>query len=163
MANWIMWHCHAFDYFTPLTLYQVLQLRDKVFVQEQQSLYGDLDGMDIHCLHLMGHDDTDDLVAYARLLAPGDRYPEAAAIGRIVVAAEARGQGLGQELVAQAITECQRHFANCDIMLSAQLSTVGLYEGFGFKVVSPPYDDGGIEHVDMRRIHPANVDKEAAE
>ena len=36
-------------------------------------------------------------------------------------------------------------------MLSAQTDAQALYESFGFGVVSEPYDDGGILHVDMRR------------
>ncbi|XLM20795.1 GNAT family N-acetyltransferase, partial [Chromobacterium piscinae] len=151
MANRIAWHCHGFDGFTPLALYQVLQLRDQVFVVEQQSIYGDVDGVDTHCLHLSGRDDGGRLVAYARLIAPGEKYPDAAAIGRVVVAPEARGQSLGKALMAQAVAQCQIHFAGQPIMLSAQCDASALYESFGFKPVSEPYDDGGILHVDMRR------------
>ncbi|MEN3030617.1 GNAT family N-acetyltransferase [Chromobacterium amazonense] len=151
MANRIAWHCHGFDGFTPLALYQVLQLRDQVFVVEQQSIYGDVDGVDTHCLHLSGRDEAGNLVAYARLIAPGEKYPDAAAIGRVVVAPEARGRSLGKALMAQAVAQCQIHFAGHPIMLSAQCDASGLYESFGFKPVSEPYDDGGILHVDMRR------------
>lgn len=151
MANRIAWHCHGFDGFTPLALYQVLQLRDQVFVVEQQSIYGDVDGVDTHCLHLSGRDEAGNLVAYARLIAPGEKYPDAVAIGRVVVAPEARGRGLGKALMAQAVAQCKIHFAGQSIMLSAQCDASGLYESFGFQSVSEPYDDGGILHVDMRR------------
>ncbi|KIA79621.1 effector protein [Chromobacterium piscinae] len=151
MANRIAWHCHGFDGFTPLALYQVLQLRDQVFVVKQQSIYGDVDGVDTHCLHLSGRDEAGNLVAYARLIAPGEKYPDAAAIGRVVVAPEARGRSMGKALMAQAVAQCQIHFAGQPIMLSAQCDASGLYESFGFKPVSEPYDDGGILHVDMRR------------
>ncbi|WP_434656386.1 GNAT family N-acetyltransferase [Chromobacterium violaceum] len=151
MANRIAWHCHDFDGFTPLALYQALQLRDRVFVVEQRSIYGDVDGVDTHCLHLSGRDDGGRLLAYARLIAPGDKYPDAAAIGRVVVAPEARGQGLGKALMAQAVAQCQIHFPGKPVMLSAQVDACALYQSLGFKPVSAPYDDGGIPHVDMRR------------
>ncbi|MCP1291283.1 GNAT family N-acetyltransferase [Chromobacterium sp. S0633] len=151
MANRVAWHCHRFDGFTPLALYRALQLRDRVFVVEQQSIYGDVDGVDLHCLHLSGHDDGGRLLAYARLIAPGEKYPDAAAIGRVVVAPEARGQGLGKALLAQAVAQCRAHFPQAAVMLSAQTDAQALYESFGFCVVSAAYDDGGIPHVDMRR------------
>ena len=152
MANKIAWHCHGFDGFTPLALYQALQLRDQVFVVEQQSIYGDVDGVDTRCLHLSGRDDAGRLLAYARLIAPGEKYPDAAAIGRVVVAPEARGRGLGKALMEQAVAQCQSHFPDAPVMLSAQVDASSLYASFGFLPVSEPYDDGGILHVDMRRV-----------
>ncbi|WP_047243050.1 GNAT family N-acetyltransferase [Chromobacterium subtsugae] len=151
MANRIAWHCHGFDGFTPLALYQVLQLRDRVFVLEQQSLYGDVDGVDTHCLHLSGRDEAGRLLAYARLIAPGEKYPDAAAIGRVVVEPAARGQGLGKALLAQAVAQCQARYPGRAIMLSAQQDASAMYAAFGFEPVSEPYDDGGILHLDMRR------------
>ncbi|OHX13417.1 GNAT family N-acetyltransferase [Chromobacterium sphagni] len=151
MANRIAWHCHGFDGFTPLALYQVLQLRDRVFVLEQQSIYGDIDGVDTHCLHLSGRDEAGQLLAYARLIAPGEKYPDAAAVGRVVVEPAARGQGLGKALLAQAVAQCQAHFPGRAIMLSAQCDASAMYAAFGFLPVSEPYDDGGILHLDMRR------------
>ncbi|UTH75820.1 GNAT family N-acetyltransferase [Chromobacterium sp. IIBBL 290-4] len=150
MANRIAWHCHGFDGFTPRALYQALQLRDRVFVVEQQSIYGDVDGVDMHCLHLSGRDEAGNLLAYARLIGPGGKYPDAVAIGRVVVAPEARGQGLGKALMAQAVAQCHAHYPGQTLMLSAQCDASGLYEAFGFQPVSEPYDDGGILHVDMR-------------
>ena len=151
MANRIAWHCHGFDGFTPLALYQVLQLRDRVFVLEQQSLYGDVDGVDTHCLHLSGRDEAGRLLAYARLIAPGEKYPDAAAVGRVVVEPAARGQGLGKALLAQAVAQCQARYPGSAVMLSAQCDASAMYAAFGFEPVSEPYDDGGILHVDMRR------------
>ena len=68
-----------------------------------------------------------------------------------MVAPEARGQGLGKALLAQAVAQCRAHFPQAAMMLSAQTDAQALYESFGFGVVSEPYDDGGILHVDMRR------------
>ena len=151
MPNPVRWQCHGFHDFTPLALYQVLQLRDQVFVVEQQSLYSDIDGIDTDCWHLSGRDAHERLLAYARLIAPGVKYPDAVAIGRVVIPPHARGSGLAKPLMQQAVAHSERLFPGRAIMLSAQQDKLGFYEQFGFRTVSEPYDDGGILHVDMRR------------
>ena len=151
MASQVQWQCHDFGGFSIDALYEVLQLRDQVFVVEQQSIYGDIDGTDRHCWHLSGRDAKGHLLAYARLIAPGDKYPDAAAIGRVVIPPRLRGGGLGKPLLMQAISHCQRLFPAAAIMLSAQAERQGFYGAFGFVPVSAPYDDGGILHLDMRR------------
>lgn len=150
MAGVIEWQCHGFQDFSVSALYEVLQLRDQVFVVEQQSIYGDIDGVDTDCWHLSGRDDTGRLVAYARLIAPGVKYPDAAAIGRVVIPAHLRGSGLGKPLMHQAIQHCQRLFTGYPVMLSAQVDRQDFYAALGFEPASAPYDDGGILHRDMR-------------
>lgn len=151
MASFLQWQCHRFDGFTLQTLYEMLQLRDQVFVVEQQSIYGDLDGLDQQAWHLTGRDGAGLLVAYARLLAPGVKYPDAAALGRVVLDPVRRGTGLGFHLLNEAVQHCEQLFPGKPIMLSAQVSAQGFYHAFDFVPVSEPYDDGGILHVDMRR------------
>ena len=91
------------------------------------------------------------MLGYARLIAPGVKYPDATAIGRVVLEPAARGKGLGNQLLAEAVAHSLRLYPGAPIMLSAQTAAQGLYERFGFVAVSAPYDDGGILHVDMRR------------
>ncbi|GGY12187.1 GNAT family N-acetyltransferase [Paludibacterium paludis] len=150
MASLIQWHCHDFNGFTPETLYQALALRDRVFVVEQRSIYGDIDGRDPDCRHLAGYAGDGRLVAYARILAPGVAYPDAAALGRLVVDPSLRGQGVGRQLLARALEEAARLHPG-PVMLSAQTRASGFYASFGFVPVGEPYDDGGIEHIDMRK------------
>lgn len=151
MASQVRWYCHGFDDFGVRQLYEVLQLRDQVFVVEQQSIYGDLDGLDQRCWHLSGRDGSERLLAYARLLAPGVKYPDAVAIGRVVIAPYRRGGGLGRQLVQQAIHHCEQLYPGRAIMLSAQCDKQGVYASRGFVAEGEPYDDGGIDHVTMRR------------
>lgn len=151
MPNPLQWQCHGFTDFTLHSLYQVLQLRDQVFVVEQQSIYGDIDGVDLDCWHLSARDAGGRLMAYARLIEPGVKYPDAAAIGRVVIPPYARGSGLAKPLMQHAVRHCEKLFPGRAIMLSAQQEKQGFYTLFGFAPVSAPYDDGGILHVDMRR------------
>lgn len=149
MASQVKWQCHGFDAFGAQALYEVLQLRDQVFVVEQQSIYGDVDGLDQHCWHLSGRDGDGKLVAYARLIPPGVKYRHAAAIGRVVIPARLRGSGLAKPLMTQAIRHCQRLFPQHAIMLSAQAGLQNFYRCFGFAPQGDTYDDGGILHLDM--------------
>ncbi|MXR35959.1 GNAT family N-acetyltransferase [Craterilacuibacter sinensis] len=151
MATSLTWHCHGFDGFSIHTLYAALALRDRVFVVEQDSIYGDIDGVDPDCLHLCAYDGQGRLAAYARLIAPGDKYEGASAIGRVVLEPALRGTGLGKALLAEAVRQCESHWPDSPVMLSAQADKLGFYQTFGFKAVSEPYDDGGILHVTMRR------------
>jgi len=120
-------------------------------VLEQQSIYGDLDGLDQQALHVVGCNGNGVLQAYARILAPGDKYSDATAITRVVVDPALRGAGIGQQLMTEALLQCQQRFPSVAQQLSAQVSSLGFYQALGFQTISAPYDDGGIEHVDMRR------------
>ena len=151
MASLLKWQCHTFDRFSLASLYQMLRLRDQVFVQEQQSIYGDLDNLDHAALHVCGYDAQQKLLAYARILAPGSKYPDMVAIGRVVIAPERRGHGIGRQLMQQVLQQCQQHFPGINQQLSAQLAIVNFYQSLGFNLVSAPCDDGGIAHVDMLR------------
>ena len=46
------WICKTFDELTPDELYDILRLREAVFVLEQNCLYEDIDGIDRGSLHL---------------------------------------------------------------------------------------------------------------
>ena len=132
-------------------LYDLLQLRDQVFVVEQASIYGDLDGLDRPALHLLGRDGRGARVAYARRLPPGSKRDGEVAIGRVVIAPAGRGQGLGKQLMQLALDTAARHFPGTPLWLSAQVDKIGLYRQFGFVDQGDAYDDGGILHRDMCR------------
>lgn len=151
MASLLQWQCHDFEGFSLATLYEMLQLRDRVFVLEQQSIYGDLDGLDQKAWHICGRDGNGRLLAYARLIAPGDKYPDAVAITRVVVDPSLRGRGIGKFLLGEALQQSVQRFPAVAQKLSAQVSAQALYLGLGFELISAPYDDGGILHVDMLR------------
>ncbi|BEV72752.1 MULTISPECIES: GNAT family N-acetyltransferase [unclassified Paludibacterium] len=151
MASLLNWQCHRFNDFSLEGLYAMLRLRDQVFVLEQQSIYGDLDNLDQPAWHVCGHDARGQLLAYARLLAPGDKYEHAVAITRVVVDPSLRGQGVGRQLLAESLRQAEQRFPTVMQKLSAQVSALAFYESFGFVVASAPYDDGGIMHCDMTR------------
>ncbi len=132
-------------------LYSLLKLRSAAFVVEQNCAYQDIDGADPHALHLLaGWRAPDALAGCLRLLPPGVKG-DAARIGRVVVAPEARGSGLGRGLVAEALAEAHHRWGGVPVTLSAQGHLVDFYGGFGFAADSEPtVDECGIAHVEMR-------------
>ncbi len=145
MIDW-QWKC--FGELDTKALYAVLLLRQAVFIVEQQSIYHDIDVADESSLHLQAFDNSHQLMAYARINY--SRLPLGeVSIGRIIVVRECRGQGLGSILIRECLDKCALEYPDATIKLSAQIHLVKFYEQFGFGAEGNPYDDGGIEHVDM--------------
>lgn len=145
------WQWLAFDQLGPTELYQVLAARQAVFILEQQCLYPDLDGYDQNAHHLLGWQTVDGqrrLAAYLRCLAPSAKYTEMS-LGRVLTTMAARGGGLGRELVAQGILHAERLHPGHAIRIGAQHRLERFYQSFGFVTVSAPYDEDGIDHIDM--------------
>lgn len=129
-------------------LYGLLQLRQAVFVVEQQSIYLDADGRDQQAWHMLCTADGA-LAAYQRLLPPGASYPESS-VGRLVVHPERRGRDLGRELVRRGIAHNLARWPGHDICISAQAHLQALYGSFGFRAEGGEYLEDGIPHRKMR-------------
>jgi len=142
--------CLSFDQLHTDTLYEILQLRQQVFVLEQQCFYADLDGVDTKCFHLWGSKGGK-IISTARLLPPGLIYSEAS-IGRVCTAIEERKNGEGKKLMENAIAHCHQLFGETPIRIGAQLYLENFYRGFAFEKISEPYDEDGILHIKMLRI-----------
>jgi ElaA protein len=128
-------------------LYAVLALRQDILVVEQSSPYADLDFLDQTAEHLLATTDAG-LVGYARCHAPAKDRTDGS-FGRLVVARQYRGQGLGQELVTRILARLAQ--APCsDVAIGAQLYLEQFYSRFGFARDGQPYDDVGVLHVNMR-------------
>lgn len=149
MAN-IQWSIHAFKELTVEQFFDVLKLRVDVFVVEQQCAYPELDEYDRHpdTKHLSGRNEVGQLIGYSRLLSPGVRYSEVN-LGRFVVKVEWRKQGVGHQLLRQAIQEISRYWPGHAMRISAQDYLQAFYEQYGFVRVSDLYLEDGIPHVEM--------------
>ncbi|PWC52336.1 GNAT family N-acetyltransferase [Azospirillum sp. TSO22-1] len=137
-----------FGDFTTAELYAVLELRQRVFVIEQASLFADIDGRDREADHLLACGEDGALHGYLRVFAPGI-VGKAASLGRVVVGEAARGSGLGRALVAEGLAFLALRHPGADVAISAQKHLQRFYGALGFETVSQPYDDAGIPHVDM--------------
>ena len=126
------------------TAYDVWRLRQQVFVVEQDCPYPDLDGRDLepttrHVVLLDEHQ----VVGTLRVLDDGGW----ARIGRVVVAPSARGRGLAAVMMDEAMALC----GDREVRLDAQTGLTAFYQGYGFEVAGPEFDEDGIMHVPMVR------------
>lgn len=141
------WIVKNFHELTTAELYQIIQHRVNIFIVEQQSIYEDLDNHDQNSLHIF-YQEKGKIVAYARLLPPGEKYEEVS-FGRVVVAREKRGTGLGKELVAFTMQQAKERWATTNIFIEAQNYLKSFYEEFGFVATSEPYELDNLPHIDM--------------
>ncbi len=145
----VSWRLAAFGALSGADVYDMLQLRQRVFMLEQAIPVLDADGMDAQALHLLGRE-AGELVAYARIFAPS-ALGGAVKIGRVVVPETARGSGLGRALMVEAAARAAELAPGAKVMVSAQAHLRKFYESLGFAVTSAVYDDHGVPHIDMVR------------
>jgi ElaA protein len=145
----VQWVLKKFEELSPYELYAILQLRNEVFVVEQNCVFQDADDKDQNSYHLMGFNDKK-LVAYTRLVPAGEMY-EQPSIGRVVTSPSVRANGFGKELMIESIAAVQRLFGKLPIKIGAQLYLKKFYNSLGFEQVSDVYLEDGIEHIYMIR------------
>jgi ElaA protein len=141
----VEWRDRAFAELTAAELYAILALRARVFVVEQACAYLDPDGLDPVARHLWAEADGR-ILAYLRIIPAGAKYAERC-LGRVATAPEARGTGLGRELVRRALASC----GDAPLRIGAQAYLESFWAGFGFVRASDVYDEDGIPHLEMTR------------
>lgn len=142
--NWVH---KKFNELSAPELYAIMQLRNEVFVVEQNCVYQDADDKDQASVHLCGWD-NEKLVAYTRIIPPGISYTEAS-IGRVVISPAYRKTGSGRQLMKESINLTHILF-NCSVIrIGAQVYLTDFYQSLGFVQCSPPYLEDGIPHIEM--------------
>ena len=142
--NWIY---KNFDELTARELYAIMQLRNEVFVVEQNCVYQDADNKDQLSMHLCGWD-AEKLVAYTRNIPPGISYKEAS-IGRVVTSPAYRNTGAGRQLMKESIRLSFSEFKSSQIKIGAQVYLIKFYQSLGFIPCSDEYLEDGIPHIEM--------------
>lgn len=140
-------HIKHYDLLTKDELYEIMKLRNEVFVVEQNCVYQDIDGKDTTALHLCYYDQGE-LVAYLRILNRGTSY-EDVSIGRVLVKASHRDQKLGRLIMDESIGYIKTELDEPSIKISAQAYLKKFYTSLGFEVVSDEYLEDGILHLEM--------------
>jgi ElaA protein len=143
--SYFIWH--NFDSISKEELYDVLSLRQRVFIIEQDCFYEDLDYSDQDANHLLLYEDKK-LIGYSRVFSPGVKY-DAASIGRIVTDLDYRGMGYGKSITQESIQFLKNNFPESDISISAQYRLVDFYENLGFEREGSVYLEDDIEHIKM--------------
>ena len=145
----ITWYHKHFKELNTTELYQILQLRNEVFIVEQHCPFQDLDDKDLKCYHLIGFDtESQKVMAYTRIVPAGISFEEAS-IGRVITSPLARKVGIGKQLMNKSIELLEELYGGVSIKIGAQLYLKKFYESFGFQQVEEVYLEDGIEHILM--------------
>lgn len=117
-----------------------------VFCEEQGvTLEAEQDGRDHEALHLVVLD-SNRVIGTCRLLMDG----RAARLGRMAVAVDRRGTGVGAALLVETDRAAEAAGASL-IRLHAQTYARGMYDRAGYEVRGEPFMEEGIEHVTMEK------------
>lgn len=131
----------AFDELSRMELHELLALRSRVFVVEQEiTEEPEVDGLDPKAHHLLMWD-GEALVGTTRLLL--GRQP--IKVGRVAVERSHRGLGLGSQMMNAVADFLGQRCAK----LHAQSHLEDWYEGLGWRRNGPNFDIVGISHVRM--------------
>ena len=148
MSDDLRWREEPFAKLTPAELYAICALRQRVFVVEQNCVFVDADGYDPLARHLWAEGEGA-VRAYLRIVPAGLKFAEVS-LGRVVTAPEARGTGLGRELMRRGLASV----GALPVRIGAQAHLEKFYGELGFLRASEPYDEDGIPHVEMMRAAP---------
>ena len=143
------WEIKKFKELSVDELYRILELRNNVFVVEQECIYQDCDRKDLEAYHLFCIE-NDKIIATLRILEKGISYDEIS-IGRVVVDKLYRRKNLGRKAMEMAIDFINNTYGNSPIRISAQVYIKEFYESLGFKAVSDIYLEDDIPHIEMIR------------
>lgn len=141
------WELKKFEELKVEEIYQILKIRNEVFIVEQQCAYQDCDGKDENSYHLYLQDNGE-IIAYLRILKKGVSYDEIS-IGRVLVHKNYRGKGISREMMLKAINFIELNLNEKEIKIQAQSYLVNFYRSLRFKEASNEYLEDNIPHIDM--------------
>ena len=123
-----------------------LELRRVVFVEEQDvPIHEEVDGEDGICTHVLATM-NDKPIGAARFQYIGAK----AKIQRVCVLQEARGTGLGAELMCGILIIIKSEGKVQAAILGSQIHALVFYQKLGFEAYGDEYLDAGILHRDMK-------------
>lgn len=139
-----MWYIRKYCELELHELEQIFQLRQSIFLIEQESFFKDIDGKDAEAIHLFRKID-DRIVAYSRIINFSDKVT----LARVTVNINHRGNGAGRNLVEKGLSVIEDMFPGKDIHIIAMSYLREFYTSFGFETVSDVYIMDNHEHEDM--------------
>lgn len=136
-----------FDELSVKQLHQIYQLRVAVFVVEQNCAYQEVDEIDGRARHVW-LEKNGQILAYLRIYQNDSHLH----LGRVLVHSNFRKHGYAKQLLHQSLDYIRQHYTQTILEIAAQSYLLPFYRSFGFKEVSTPYLEDGIEHVDMQLL-----------
>ena len=150
MNSSIVWKIKPFSKLSTEELYQILKIRQEVFIVEQTCYYLDADGYDQQAVHIWAEKEGE-ILAYSRVFEPGIKYKEAS-IGRVLTNPNYRKNKLGKILIRFSINTIEARFRTQSIRISAQDYLLHFYSEFGFQDTGKKYLEDDIPHTEMVRV-----------
>lgn len=150
MKSSIVWKIKPFSKLSTEELYQILKIRQEVFIVEQTCYYLDADGYDQQAVHIWA-ESAGEILAYSRVFEPGIKYAEAS-IGRVLTNPKYRKNNLGKILIRFSIDTIEARFRTRSIRISAQDYLLSFYSEFGFEDTGKKYLEDDIPHTEMVRV-----------
>lgn len=126
-------------------MFCVARLRIDTFVTEQKITVPELDDQDLDAIqvYLLNKEETAAL-AVCRIFPENGKWM----LGRVAVAAAARGQKLGTKMMAQVEEYLRNQGAN-RLYCHAQWQAKPFYDFLGYKTKGEPFVEADIKHVMM--------------
>lgn len=143
----IIWKLKKFDELSAAEIYEILRVRQEVFVVEQTCAYQDVDDYDQKAWHLFAMQ-NEKIVAYCRIFAEQIKYPDAS-IGRVLTTKSVRGKKLGKILIKFSLDVIFNLLRAKSVRISAQDYLLDFYAGFGFIDTGKKYWEDDIPHSEM--------------
>lgn len=131
-------------------MYDILRLRQDIFLVEENMVYPDLDDIDLTAEHVMLYSlaaSDRRLDGYARVYY--DETERRIKIGRMAIRKECRRKGHGKAVMLEAIGVAGGKLGGSEVWLDAQIHAIPFYGKLGFKVASEEFIEAGIPHVSM--------------
>lgn len=120
-------------------------LRTLIFIEEQ-GFVREFDDLDDAAVHIVAFDGDKPIGTCRYYPRPDGSY----AIGRIAVAREYRGKGVGSALVLEAERRVALLGAKTTVV-SAQLRAAGFYRSLGYIEQGSPYPEEHVPHILMAK------------
>ncbi len=140
-----------FNELTTYELYEIFKARVEVFVVEQNCVYSEVDDVDYDSIHLYTIDESGEepykITSYLRIYKKADE-DNVYRFGRVLTTR--RGEGLGGEILNEAVRIVRDELKASEVYIEAQSYALGFYEKVGFVVCSEEFLDEGIPHKQMR-------------
>lgn len=151
----VSWEVKTIDQCTPREVLEFSKLRTDVFFLEQRITEEEIDKSDSDpsTIHIWVR--VDGVIAgYVRVVHASQPDPAdhnvSTSIGRLVVDADHRGQGIARGLMVRAIDQV----GLVPIVLHAQTYVHDFYASLGFEAFGDVFDEAGLDHI--RMIRPAD-------
>lgn len=123
------------------------RLREETFVVEQKITLPELDDQDLNAVEVyrLNENQTNGL-ATCRIFQEDGKWM----LGRVAVSKKARGIYLGSQMLEAVHKYLQEKDATA-LYCHAQIRVQPFYDKLGYQVVGKPFDEGGVQHVMMKK------------